>query len=62
MFVEAFSSQMPSLLHILSEILGKIITPPAVDLHVLSRENGFLLCTRVSEIMALFSTVMNTVT
>lgn len=61
MFVEDFSGQMPSLPDLLSEILGKIIIPPAVDSHMLSRENASLLCTRVSETMALFSTVMNTV-
>lgn len=61
MFVEDFSGQMPSLPDLLSEILGKIIIPPAVDLHMLSRENASLLCTGVSETMALFSTVMNTV-
>lgn len=62
--MEAFSGQMPSLPDLLPEILGKIITPPAVGLHVLSRDSASLLCTRVSEIMLKqrFSTVMSTVT
>lgn len=32
MFVEDFSGQMPELPALLSEILGEILTPPAVEL------------------------------
>jgi len=50
MFKEALPGQMPLSPHLLSEILGKISTPSAADLHVHSREDALRewLCSALS--------------